>query len=121
MKSLIRRSTAVGAMATMIAVASLGMGTAAFAQDAGAKATPVAATTSSKSADRQLAHSVRKALNKTKHLDTADVRVRAKHGVVSLDGTVPDAGQIQEAGTVAGSVKGVSSVHNLLAVHEVGN
>ncbi|MEX3943303.1 BON domain-containing protein [Paraburkholderia sp. BR10937] len=72
-------------------------------------------------ADRALARSVRKALDRQKGLDIDDVRILAKHGEIGLDGTVPDGSQLQTVSSVAASVPGVKAVHSYLSVREEGN
>jgi len=71
-------------------------------------------------ANRQLAKKVRTALSKTKGLDITSVAIRARGGSIALSGSVPDATQIEKAGTVAQGVAGVTSVKNDLTVREVG-
>jgi len=65
-----------------------------------------------RAANRQLAKNVRRALAKTKGLSTVNVTVRANRGVVTLEGAVPDSGQVDKAGQVAQGVAGVTSVKN---------
>lgn len=65
-------------------------------------------------ADRQLAKQVRHVLAKTKGLVSVNLTVRAKRGVVTLRGSVPDNKQVALAGQVAGGVNGVQSVDNQL-------
>ncbi|WP_321944430.1 BON domain-containing protein [Paraburkholderia tropica] len=72
-----------------------------------------------RSADRILAKKVRTALSKTKDIDVANITVRAKTGVVTLQGTVPDQVQIDRAGQVARGVSGVTSVNVLLGIRPV--
>jgi hyperosmotically inducible protein len=54
-------------------------------------------------------------------VDTSDVRVVARSGKVSLDGTVPDASQFQLASSVTSGVQGVSSVSNMLLLRTEGH
>jgi hyperosmotically inducible periplasmic protein len=74
-------------------------------------ASPVSAK-AMRAANRQLAKDVRKALARNKTLSLVNVTVRAKQGVVTLQGSMPDTGQIQQAAQIAGSVPGVASVKN---------
>jgi len=69
-----------------------------------------------KHADRMLQKKVRAALAKAQGVDTSKIIVRARDGVVTLQGTVPDNGQIEKATQTAQSVAGVQSVDNTLAV-----
>lgn len=92
---------------------------ASYAQDNSASA-PAAAmaapATSAKKVDRKLGYSVRKALSKTQGVDVSNITVRSHGGAVTLEGTVPDQGQIDKAGEVAQGVAGVKSVSNKLTV-----
>jgi hyperosmotically inducible periplasmic protein len=94
---------------------------AAHAQDDTASA-PMAKPTHKQKwhADHKLEGQVRHALT-THKIESSDIRVVARAGVVTLDGTVQDESQIAEATTVAQSVSGVKSVKNNLSKHEAGN
>ncbi|RFU47593.1 BON domain-containing protein [Paraburkholderia sp. DHOC27] len=82
---------------------------------------PVSAqTTSGPKADRALAHSVRKSLERA-HIAVDDVRIRAKDGVVSLDGTVDDQNELSRVPSVAQKVPGVTSLKNDLTLQQEGN
>jgi osmotically-inducible protein OsmY len=70
-----------------------------------------------KKADHALGLAVRKALSKS-NIDVSSVDVRARDGVVTLTGKVPEADQIEKAGTVAQGVAGVTSVTNKLSQKE---
>ncbi|MBB3262148.1 osmotically-inducible protein OsmY [Paraburkholderia bannensis] len=72
-------------------------------------------------ADRALAKKVRSALTKTKGLQTINITVLARHGVISLTGNVPDNEQVQLAGDTATKIAGVTSVTNNLVTGEAGN
>ncbi len=96
---------------------------AAYAQDATASAPAPASKVSKRTvwkADHKLEAAVRKALTKQK-IESSDIRVVARGGTVTLDGTVEDAPTIQAAGTAAMGVSGVKHVKNNLTVHEAGN
>ncbi|CAB3760241.1 BON domain-containing protein [Paraburkholderia humisilvae] len=71
-------------------------------------------------ADHKLEAQVRHALT-THKVESSDIRVVARHGVVTLDGTVEDESMIPVATTAAQSVAGVKSVKNNLTKHEAGN
>ena len=66
--------------------------------------------------DRKLGIAVRRALSRTQGFNVSNVFVRARAGVVTLTGTVPEGGQIQQAGDVAKGVAGVQSVNNRLTL-----
>lgn len=91
---------------------------ASYAQDTASApaATMAAPATSAKKVDRKLGYSVRKALSKTQGVDVSNIAVRSHGGAVTLEGTVPDQGQIDKAGEVAKGVPGVTSVSNKLTV-----
>ncbi|WP_321840797.1 BON domain-containing protein [Paraburkholderia bannensis] len=74
-----------------------------------------------RAADRALAKQVRTALTKTKGLETINISVLARHGVVSLRGYVPDTEQVQLAGATATQVAGVTSVTNNLVPGQAGH
>ncbi|QBR03729.1 BON domain-containing protein [Paraburkholderia pallida] len=104
----------------IVAIALVVLGTSAvtstaFAQDS----SNVASAKVERKANRMLARDVRKALERAK-FDVDDVRILAKHGMVSLDGTVPDGDQLSRVPDVAGRVHGVTSVASNLTVREEG-
>jgi hyperosmotically inducible periplasmic protein len=72
------------------------------------------------SADHKLEAQVRHALT-THKVESSDIRVVARHGMVTLDGTVEDESMIPVATTAAQSVAGVKQVKNNLTKHEAGN
>jgi osmotically-inducible protein OsmY len=71
-------------------------------------------------ADKKLARDVRKALSKTPHFNVSNVFVKARGGVVTLSGSVPDGAQIEQAAKVAMNVPGVTSVSNHLSLYTKG-
>ncbi|QBR01560.1 BON domain-containing protein [Paraburkholderia pallida] len=94
----------------------------AFAQDGTVAAQVPEAPASAKTvkaADRALQKKVRRVLAKAKGLDITNVTVRARGGVVTLQGAVPDAQQVDLAGRVANGVEGVTSVKNDLRVRSI--
>jgi osmotically-inducible protein OsmY len=97
-----------------------------YAQDGAASdATAVSASASSipkaiRTATRQLGKTVRRALVKVKELNSSNVVVVAKGGVILLGGSVPDASQIDLAVSAAKGVNGVSAVSNSLTIKAVG-
>jgi hyperosmotically inducible periplasmic protein len=103
-------------LACVIAMVSGG----AFAQGPAAASKSAASTPSAapatRAANRQLARNVRRALTKAGDIQMETVTVRAKNGVVTLSGSVPEDGQIGRAGDLAKQVQGVVSVRNRLIV-----
>jgi hyperosmotically inducible protein len=79
-----------------------------------------ASIASAKADNRALQKSVRRTLSKTRGLSVENILVRARDGVITLQGTVPDPGQIELAEKVARGVIGVTSVQNLLTVRQPG-
>ncbi|NIE87293.1 MULTISPECIES: BON domain-containing protein [unclassified Burkholderia] len=94
----------------------------AQASDAAAGAsTPAAAKAAKKAArkdNRKLGYAVRKAISKAGGIDVSNITVRSKGGAISLQGSVPDASQIDKAGEAAKGVAGVTSVDNKLTVQQ---
>lgn len=105
---------------------SVGGLSAAYAQDAstdGSASAPVSKLKKKEAkwtADHKLEVAVRKALTK-QQVESSDIRVVARAGAVTLDGTVEDDAMIPVAGDAAKSVAGVKSVKNNLTMHEAGN
>ncbi|MEM5425343.1 BON domain-containing protein [Paraburkholderia ferrariae] len=66
--------------------------------------------------DSAVTRDVRSALGRTPNLDASGIRVRARFGVVTLTGWVPEPRQIALAGNTARSVRGVRSVTNQLTL-----
>lgn len=97
----------------------------AFAQNVGATATAVPSTASSKKVvraqNRQIEKTVRRALTKTKGLDSSGVTILVRKNVVTLNGTVADDSQIALAESVARGAANSSTVSNKLTVREIGN
>ena len=82
--------------------------------------TAPATSQSSKQANHALEKKVRAALVHAKDIKTENILVRARGGAVTLEGTVPDASQIDMATQVAQGVAGVTSVKNALTIKEPG-
>ena len=97
----------------------------AFAQNASDTASTAAPAASGKKAvraqNRQIEKTVRRALTKTKGLDSSGITILVKHNVVTLDGTVPDESQIALAESSAKGAAPSNKVTNNLTVREVGN
>ncbi|MFL9961441.1 BON domain-containing protein [Paraburkholderia sediminicola] len=81
---------------------------------------PAASSGKATPADKQLARDVRKALSKAPNFNVSNVFVKARAGVVTLSGSVPDGPQIQQAADVAKGVPGVTSVSNHLSLYTKG-
>ncbi|HKR45500.1 MAG TPA: BON domain-containing protein [Paraburkholderia sp.] len=82
--------------------------------------TAPAASQSSKQANHTLEKKVRAALNHAKDIKTENIVIRARGGAVTLEGTVPDASQVDKATQVAQGVAGVTSVKSALTIKEPG-
>jgi hyperosmotically inducible protein len=106
--------------AVVCATLALVMSGGAWAQASDAMSAASAAT-SSHPGNHKLTRAVQRAFAKTKGLNSTHIAVRAHDGVVSLSGTVPQTDQVEQAASVAQGVPGVSSVKNLLSVHEEGH
>ena len=104
------------------------MGSAALTPNVDAQTTyampiassPVASSGKATPADKALARDVRKALSKAPNFSVSNVFVKARGGVVTLSGSVPDGLQIQQAAEVVMSVPGVTSVNNHLTIYTKG-
>ncbi|KVE24329.1 phospholipid-binding protein [Burkholderia singularis] len=89
----------------------------ASAPAAAAQSASKAAAKSARHANRKLGYAVRKAISKANGVDVSNITVRSKGGgAVTLEGSVPDASQIDKAVAAAKSVAGVTSVTNKLSV-----
>lgn len=87
----------------------------ASAPAAAQNASKAVAKTARKS-NRKLGYAVRKAISKVNGVNVSNITVRTKGGVVTLEGSVPDASQIDKAVEAAKGVAGVVSVNNKLSV-----
>jgi hyperosmotically inducible periplasmic protein len=114
----VQRLFAFRTLAVCAALAASAVSVATYAQTT--QPTEHATRASVRKANHRLEHDVRVALNHAK-IDTADVRIVARSGKVTLDGTVPEDGMVQTAGTTAGAVAGVTSVSNQLTMREKGH
>ncbi|WP_168788752.1 BON domain-containing protein [Paraburkholderia aromaticivorans] len=81
---------------------------------------PAASSGKATTADRKLARDVRKALSNAPNFNVSNVFVKARGGMVTLSGSVPDGLQIQQAAEVAKGVSGVTSVSNHLTLYTKG-
>ncbi|MFC0400829.1 BON domain-containing protein [Paraburkholderia rhizosphaerae] len=118
MKFPVQKLFASRTLAACVAVAASVISAAAIAQSAQTTEQPTRA--SIRKANHRLEHNVRTALLRAK-IDNADIRVVARGGKVTLDGTVSDQSMVQPAGEIAGKVPGVTSVQNLLTMREAGH
>lgn len=101
--------------------ALLGMGTLSTSITAVAQESTIVKKSAAIKADFKLERAVQKAFDQEKHFDSSDIRVVARKGVVTLDGTMPDDKQIQKASELATATPGVKSVTNSLTLKEAGH
>ncbi|MFP4892902.1 BON domain-containing protein [Paraburkholderia sp. EG304] len=71
--------------------------------------------------DRHLATNVRKAIVKAGGVDASHMTVVAKSGAITLEGSVPEAAQIDLAQQHAQQVAGVTGVTNRLSIATAGH
>ncbi|MFP6562050.1 BON domain-containing protein [Paraburkholderia sp. B3] len=102
------------AVAALIALGA----TSAYAQgsETAASAGPAPSAKQIRKANHLLEKQIRRALVHVKGLDSTNVVVVARGGVVTLGGSVPDASQIPLAMSGAQRVSGVTEVRNSLQV-----
>lgn len=74
-----------------------------------------------RAANRRLARQVRGALARDSRISVANITVRARDGAVTLQGSVPEAAQIDRATQVAKGVAGVKSVRSALSIRQFGS
>jgi osmotically-inducible protein OsmY len=106
------------ACCALVVVASVNVYAQSSGNSAAASAVPVAK--SAKAANHALGKKVRAALTKTRNLSATNITVQAHGGAVILEGTVPDASQVDLATTAAKGVSGVNSVDNRLSIKDKG-
>lgn len=82
---------------------------------------PAASNRNTNRSDSAIVRDVRRAFTRTTNLNSANIHVQARHGVVTLTGTVPQQSQIARAGNAARSVRGVRNVQNRLTVRRRAN
>ncbi|MEM5299570.1 BON domain-containing protein [Burkholderia sp. JPY481] len=105
-------------VALCVATASSAYAQASDAQaPAATAAAPATTTQSTRAADRKLGRDVRRALARAQGFNVSNVFVRARGGAVTLTGSVPESGMIQQAADVAKGVPGVTSVTNKLTLN----
>ncbi|MGF6740899.1 BON domain-containing protein [Paraburkholderia atlantica] len=86
-----------------------------------AKAQRKAEKKAERAADRHLATNVRKAIVKAGGVDASHMTVVAKSGAITLEGSVPEAAQIDLAQQQAQQVAGVTGVTNRLTIATAGH
>ena len=120
MKSIVLRALGAAVIAACVTgnVYAQASDAAASEAPAAAKSASKGAAKSAKQANRKLGYAVRKAITKVNGVSVSNLVVRTKGGVVTLEGTVPDAGQIDKAVEAAKGVPGVTSVNNKLNVQQ---
>ncbi|MGZ2743874.1 BON domain-containing protein [Burkholderia stagnalis] len=120
MKSIVLRALGAAAVAVCLSgsVYAQSSEPAAPEAPAAAKSASKAAAKSAKQANRKLGYAVRKAISKQNGIDVANITVRSKGGAITLEGSVPDAAQIEKAEAAAKTVPGVTSVSNKLSVQQ---
>jgi hyperosmotically inducible periplasmic protein len=118
-----RPSIAICATAVTLLVSSFAHAqtTPSAGDDAASSAMAPASKKQMRADNHALSKAVRRALAKTKGLETSGITVLSRGGAVTLDGTVPDNNQIPLAGTAASSTHGVTSVDNRLTMREEGH
>lgn len=116
MKTIFSRKVTVLVTAALIGMGTLSTSVTSFAQES-----TLAKKSAAIKADFKLEHAVQKAFDKEKHFNSSDVRVVARKGVVTLDGTMADDKQIQRATEIATATPGVKSVTNSLTLQEAGH
>src|ERR1700742_1285647 len=119
-----RNAIGVCATAIVILLSPLSYAQTAATTGDGTAASEMATPTTKKQMradNRALSKAVRRALTKTKGLDTSSITVLSRGGKVTFDGTVPDNSQIQRAVDAATATPGVTAVDNRLTMREMGN
>lgn len=105
----------VGGIAVCATFANAQTGTSA-SDAASAQAEPAASASQASRPDSALVRDVRRAFTRTTGLNSSNIHVTARDGVVTLTGSVPRESQIQRAGDAAQSVRGVTEVSNKLTL-----
>jgi hyperosmotically inducible protein len=116
MKIILSRKAIVMATAALIGMGTLSTSVTSFAQES-----TFAKKSAAIKADFKLEHTVQKRFDKEKHFDSSDVRVVARKGVITLDGTMADDKQIERATEISTATPGVKSVTNSLTLKEAGH
>ena len=77
---------------------------------------PITTSSSRRRPDSELVREVRRALTRASGVNASGIHVQARNAAVTLTGWVPQRAQVQRAGNVARSVRGVMFVSNRLTV-----
>lgn len=86
------------------------------AASAASQATQPLTGRTARKANRTLVKKVSRVLARTRGLDSGRILIRARDGVVTLSGTVPDSGQVMLAVDAAQRTDGVRAVQNQLRI-----
>lgn len=118
MKKNARLKTLLALLSVMLSFNVWSQSTPATSATEGGTAAASGGTTaqSARRANRALRRSVYAALAKHKEIDAGSISIVAKNGVLTLNGTVPDASQIEAVEQIAKGVAGVTSLTNKLTV-----
>jgi hyperosmotically inducible periplasmic protein len=115
----------VVAYATVAAALAAPLALAQTAPSSGDVSSPSSSASTSKKQmradNRMLSKAVRRALTKTKGLDSSAITVLSHNGKVTLEGTVLEDSQIKLAGDAASATRGVVQVDNRIIVRLAGN
>jgi osmotically-inducible protein OsmY len=77
---------------------------------------PLRPKTKTPNVDSHLRRTIYRALKHDGGVATAAMTIRVRNGLVTLEGTVPDASQVSRATSITQSVSGVTSIENRLRV-----
>ncbi|CAE6871440.1 hypothetical protein R75465_08301 [Paraburkholderia aspalathi] len=108
-------------LGVVLSIAIAAASISAWAQDGASTGAAVTASggmtaKATRQANRALRRKVYAALAKHQEIDAGNISITAKGGAVMINGTVPDASQINTVAEVAKGVAGVTSVTNKLSV-----
>lgn len=110
----------IGALAAVASIAGYAQVTPADDSPVGAAAASGASRAALRAENRALQKAVLHSLAKTKGLDSSNIVVVARSKVVTLNGSVPSADQVELAIAAARRVSGVSDVKSNLDVRAEG-
>jgi hyperosmotically inducible periplasmic protein len=118
MKKMNRLRVALGVAIAVVSISAWAQDGASTGASAGAAVSASGGMTAkgARQANRALRHKVYAALAKHKEIDAGNISITAKGGAVTINGTVPDASQIDTVAEVAKGVVGVTSVTNKLTL-----
>lgn len=120
MKTMNGFRVALGVAIAATSISAWSQGGASAGASAGTAITASGGMTAkaARQANRALRRKVYAALAKHKEIDAGDISFTAKDGAVTINGTVPDASQINTVAEVAKGVEGVTSVTSKLTVRQ---